>query len=45
VSWQVTPAILGPLLSGDPARAARVMSAFMQMQKFDIAALQAAARG
>ncbi|HLQ11842.1 MAG TPA: VOC family protein [Steroidobacteraceae bacterium] len=45
VSWQITPAILGPLMSGDPARAARVMGAFMQMRKFDIAALQAAARG
>ena len=45
VSWQITPAILGALMSGDPARAARVMGAFMQMRKFDIAALQAAARG
>jgi predicted 3-demethylubiquinone-9 3-methyltransferase (glyoxalase superfamily) len=45
VSWQITPAILGPLMSGDPARAARVMAAFMQMRKFDIAALHAAAQG
>ncbi len=45
VSWQITPALLGPLMSGDSARAARVMAAFMQMRKFDIAALQAAAHG
>jgi predicted 3-demethylubiquinone-9 3-methyltransferase (glyoxalase superfamily) len=45
VSWQITPAILGELMSGDPARAARVMGVFMRMRKFDIAALQAAARG
>jgi len=45
VSWQITPSMLGPLMSGDPARAARVMGAFMQMRKFDLAGLQAAARG
>jgi len=39
LSWQVVPTILGELLS-DPARAPRVMQAFMKMAKFDIQALQ-----
>ena len=39
VSWQIVPAILHKLLS-DPARAPRVMQAFMKMNKFDIKALQ-----
>lgn len=38
VSWQVVPAILGQLMS-DPARSQRVVNAFMQMRKFDIATL------
>jgi predicted 3-demethylubiquinone-9 3-methyltransferase (glyoxalase superfamily) len=38
LSWQVVPAVLGELMS-DPARAPRVMQAFMKMSKFDIEAL------
>lgn len=39
LSWQVIPANLGELMS-DPARAPRVMQAFMKMKKFDIETLQ-----
>ncbi len=46
LTWQVVPDIL-PELLGDPDRekAGRVMSAMMPMKKFDIEALQRAARG
>jgi predicted 3-demethylubiquinone-9 3-methyltransferase (glyoxalase superfamily) len=45
VSWQITPTILGKLLSsGDEARRARVTQAFLKMKKFDIAALEKAAQ-
>lgn len=37
--WQVVPEVLGKLMS-DPERAPRVSQAFMQMKKFDIAALE-----
>ena len=43
-SWQVVPSILGSLMS-DPVKAPKTMYAFMQMKKFDIAALEAAANG
>jgi predicted 3-demethylubiquinone-9 3-methyltransferase (glyoxalase superfamily) len=42
VTWQIVPTVLGQLLS-DPAKAPKVMEAFMKMIKFDIAALEAAA--
>ncbi len=42
VSWQVVPSMLGKLMSY-PAKAPKVMYAFMQMQKFDIVALEQAA--
>jgi predicted 3-demethylubiquinone-9 3-methyltransferase (glyoxalase superfamily) len=46
VSWQVTPAIMRDLLSGnDKKRVERVMQAFLKMKKFDIAALKGAAAG
>jgi predicted 3-demethylubiquinone-9 3-methyltransferase (glyoxalase superfamily) len=46
VSWQVVPIQLIRLLKDpDPAKAARVMQAMLQMAKLDIAALEAAARG
>lgn len=35
VSWQIIPLILGQLMS-DPAKAPRVMEAFLKMKKFDI---------
>ncbi len=45
VSWQVVPTVLGKYLSDpDPARAANVMLAMMQMVKLDIAGLEAAYR-
>lgn len=46
LSWQVVPKMLiQTLTSGDGAAAARVTDAFMQMKKFDIAALERAAAG
>lgn len=44
VSWQITPTLLGKLLADpDKAKVDRVTQAFLQMKKFDIAALQKAA--
>lgn len=44
LSWQVTPTILGQLLSDpDKARGGRVMQAMMKMIKLDIPTLKAAA--
>jgi len=46
LSWQITPRRLGELMHGsDPAAAKRVAEAMLKMVKFDIAALEAAARG
>lgn len=46
VSWQVVPRALPEMLSsGDDAGVQRVTKAFLQMKKFDIAALQRAFRG
>ena len=46
LSWQVVPEVLGRLL-GDPdkVKAGRVMQALLQMEKLNIAALQAAFDG
>jgi predicted 3-demethylubiquinone-9 3-methyltransferase (glyoxalase superfamily) len=44
LSWQINYAGLPDLMTGDPARAGRVMGAMMQMSRIDIRALQAAAR-
>ena len=41
VSWQIVPTILGKLMS-DPAKSQRVVAAFMQMKKFNIAKLLSA---
>jgi predicted 3-demethylubiquinone-9 3-methyltransferase (glyoxalase superfamily) len=41
LSWQIIPSIL-PKLMSDPARAGRVMNAFLQMKKFDIEKLMQA---
>ena len=35
VSWQIVPTVLGTLMN-DPAKAGKVMEAFMKMKKFDI---------
>jgi predicted 3-demethylubiquinone-9 3-methyltransferase (glyoxalase superfamily) len=44
--WQITPKRLGELMNGqDPAKAKRVAEAMLKMVKFDIAGLEAAARG
>ena len=46
LSWQVTPvALMKYMKDPDSARVARVTKAMMQMQKLDIAALEAAYRG
>jgi predicted 3-demethylubiquinone-9 3-methyltransferase (glyoxalase superfamily) len=42
VWWQIVPAILSSLMS-DPAKAPKVMEAFMKMKKFNIKALEEAA--
>ena len=38
ISWQVIPSILGELMN-NPAKAQKVMEAFLKMKKFDIATL------
>jgi predicted 3-demethylubiquinone-9 3-methyltransferase (glyoxalase superfamily) len=46
LSWQIVPKRLGELMGDpDPAVGRRVTAAMLTMQKFDIAALEAAARG
>jgi predicted 3-demethylubiquinone-9 3-methyltransferase (glyoxalase superfamily) len=46
LSWQIAPTVLGQMLQDeDAAKVARVTAAFMQMTKFDIAALQRAYDG
>lgn len=46
VSWQITPRALTEAFSGDdPAAAKRVFEAMMEMQKIDVAAVEAARRG
>lgn len=46
LSWQVVPRALDALLyTGDAEARSRVMSAMLGMHKFDLAALEAAARG
>jgi predicted 3-demethylubiquinone-9 3-methyltransferase (glyoxalase superfamily) len=43
VSWQITPTIMGELMSDpDPAKAQRAMQAMLQMTKLDIAKLKEA---
>ncbi|HRO42256.1 MAG TPA: VOC family protein [Flavipsychrobacter sp.] len=43
--WQVVPAILSQLFTGEPQKAQRAMQAMMGMKKFDIALLQKAYDG
>ncbi len=46
LSWQVFPDFMGDILAGpDRTAAARVMSAFMQMKKFDVATINKAFKG
>lgn len=45
VSWQVVPTVLDSLVFTEGEAGARAMAAMMQMQKLDIAALQAAHDG
>lgn len=46
VSWQVVPTILADVMAnGSSAARERVTSAFMGMQKLDVAAIKAAAEG
>ncbi len=45
LSWQINYAGLPVLMTGDPARAGRVMAAMMKMTKVDIAGLTSAAAG
>lgn len=46
LSWQIVPDVLEKMTSDkDPKKAARVTQAFLQMKKFDIAALKRAYRG
>ncbi len=45
-SWQITPSILGKLLSDpDPVKAGRVMQAMLAMKKINIEDLQRASKG
>lgn len=46
LSWQIVPAVLAEMMRDTtPGKADRVMGALLQMQKLDIAALQAAYQG
>jgi predicted 3-demethylubiquinone-9 3-methyltransferase (glyoxalase superfamily) len=45
VSWQIIPAALPKLMSGDPARSARVMQSLMTMKKLDLHELERAYEG
>ncbi len=46
LSWQVVPAVMDEMMDGkDPEATARVTQAFLQMKKFDIAALERARQG
>lgn len=45
-SWQIAPTVMSEMLScGDPAKIARVTSAFMPMKKFDLQKLKEAFEG
>jgi predicted 3-demethylubiquinone-9 3-methyltransferase (glyoxalase superfamily) len=45
LSWQINYAGLPDLMTGDPAKAGRVMAAMMKMKKPDVQALKDAAAG
>jgi predicted 3-demethylubiquinone-9 3-methyltransferase (glyoxalase superfamily) len=43
LSWQIVPSVLNTLIARNPATSNSVMGALMQMEKLDIATLEAAA--
>jgi len=45
VSWQIVPTVMEEMMHGDAQAMARVTAAFLQMKKFDIAALKRAYEG
>lgn len=45
LSWQIAPADMDKMMSGDKEAAARVTKAFLQMKKFDLATLKKAYEG
>jgi predicted 3-demethylubiquinone-9 3-methyltransferase (glyoxalase superfamily) len=45
VSWQITPTAMKQMMNGSPEQVARVTKTFLQMKKFDIAALKKAYEG
>ena len=46
LSWQIVPTVLADMvMDPDPEKSGRVTQAFLQMKKFDIAALERAYRG
>jgi predicted 3-demethylubiquinone-9 3-methyltransferase (glyoxalase superfamily) len=45
LSWQVVPKGMGDFFTGDPESVSRAMQAMFQMQKIDVAAMEAAANG
>ncbi len=45
VSWQITPTEMNTMMKGSPEQVARVTQAFLQMKKFDLAALRKAYEG
>lgn len=45
VSWQITPRVLTEALAAGGAEAKRAFAAMMDMEKIDVAAIQAARRG
>jgi predicted 3-demethylubiquinone-9 3-methyltransferase (glyoxalase superfamily) len=45
ISWQITPRVLTDALAAGGAEAKRVFAAMMEMDKIDIAKIEAARRG
>lgn len=45
VSWQIVPSQLGELMGGSPEQRGRVIQAFLNMRKLDVAALERAHEG
>lgn len=45
VSWQIMPANMNEIMSGDKEKIARVTQAFLKMKKFDLAELERVAQG